>query len=269
MPARLPDGRIAFVSDRDGNPEIYLATADGRAVARLTSDPPGAASAAINSEPAPLGRNRIVFARSEPGAAAGSPRDLYVLRLDRPEAVRLTRHPGDDHAPWGTADGRGVVFVSDRGGAPRIWLMPDVDRSDPESVAVDLTGDAPSRALPALGAIGFRDGAPAPLPDGSIVFSRAPDGGPPQLFMIGPSGARAGLRQITDTPTLPYGADEPQVLPDLSIQFVSGPFVPPPLREDAPKFAVYRIASGGFNLTRVSRDRAGYDDFTRRLSPRR
>ena len=38
MPARLPDGRIVFVSDRDGNPEIYVAAADGEAT-RLTVDP--------------------------------------------------------------------------------------------------------------------------------------------------------------------------------------------------------------------------------------
>jgi hypothetical protein len=74
-------------------------------------------------------------------------------------------------------DGR-IAFVSDRGGAPRIWLMPDVNGPDPESAAIDPSGEAP-------------------------------------------------------------------------------------------KFAVYRIASGGINLTRVGRDRAGYDDFMRRLSPRR
>ena len=88
MPARLPDGGIVFVSDRDGNPEIYLASADG-AVKRLTSDPP--ASPADDSAPAPLGRDRIVFARTEPGASRGAPRDLYVLRLDDGNLRRLTQ----------------------------------------------------------------------------------------------------------------------------------------------------------------------------------
>ena len=34
------------------------------------------------------------------------------------------------------------------------------------------------------------------------------------------------------------------------------------------RFAVYRIALGGFNLTRMSRDRAAYKDYTRHLADR-
>ena len=39
-PAFSPDGsRIAFVSQRDGNPEIYVMNADGTGVMRITNDP--------------------------------------------------------------------------------------------------------------------------------------------------------------------------------------------------------------------------------------
>jgi TolB protein len=39
-PAWSPDGRwIAFVSDRDGHPNIYVAAGDGSRVLQLTSDP--------------------------------------------------------------------------------------------------------------------------------------------------------------------------------------------------------------------------------------
>jgi TolB protein len=39
-PAWSPDGRqIAFVSERDGNPEIYVMNADGTEVTRLTKSP--------------------------------------------------------------------------------------------------------------------------------------------------------------------------------------------------------------------------------------
>src|SRR5437899_5042435 len=34
-----PQGRIAFVSDRDGNAEIYVMNADGSGVTRLTDNP--------------------------------------------------------------------------------------------------------------------------------------------------------------------------------------------------------------------------------------
>ena len=40
LPAWSPDGKkIAFVSGRDGNNEIYVMNADGTGVTRLTKDP--------------------------------------------------------------------------------------------------------------------------------------------------------------------------------------------------------------------------------------
>jgi Tol biopolymer transport system component len=39
-PAWAPDGRrLVFVSDRDGNPELYLMAPDGTAQTRITNDP--------------------------------------------------------------------------------------------------------------------------------------------------------------------------------------------------------------------------------------
>jgi Tol biopolymer transport system component len=40
FPAWSPDGtKIAFVSERDGNPDIYVMNGDGTAVRRFTDDP--------------------------------------------------------------------------------------------------------------------------------------------------------------------------------------------------------------------------------------
>jgi len=263
MPARLPDGGIVFVSDRDGNPEIYLASAGG-VVRRLTSDPP--ASPADDSAPAPLGRDRIVFARTEPGTSRGAPRDLYVMRLDDGGLRRLTRHPADDAEPWGSSDGRAVVFVSDRSGETRIYLIPDADAADPEAGTLCLSEFGPPRSPDAAGARGYADHGPVFLPDGSIVFSRKPEGGVPQLYVLGRAGASGGWRQVTDGLTLPYGAAEPVPFDDRSILLVTGLGADVEKRSGGGRSAVYRIALGGFNLARVTRERARYSDFTRRLS---
>jgi len=265
MPARLPDGRVVFVSDRDGNPEIYLAAAGGGAT-RLTTDPPDRPAA--DSAPAPLGRDRIVFARGEPGAPPGAPRDLYTLRLDGTGATRLTRHPADEAAPSASGDGRSIVFVSNRSGADRIYLIPDIDAPDPEAGAVCLSDvDAP-RPSPAAEGDGPSDGEPAFLPDGSIVFRRAAAGGVPHLYTMGRGGAHAGLRQITDSVTLPFGASEPVVLEDGTVLFDTGPVYERGNPGGPVRFAVYRIALGGFNLTRVTREHATYRDYTRHLAER-
>ncbi len=265
MPARLPMGGIVFVSDRDGNPEIYLAPAEG-GVRRLTFDPPG--SPADDSAPAPLGRERIVFARTEPGAPAGAPRDLYTMRLDGTDLRRLTRDSADDAEPWGSDDGRAVVFVSDRSGPARIYLIPDAMAADPEAGLVALSDSPAPRSSPPSGAGGYADHGPVFLQDGSIVFSRGDEGGASQLFVMSRTGAGKGLRQITDRLTLPYGAAEPFVLDDRTILLVTGPRVEKDERSGGGRFAVYRIALGGFNLARITRDQARYSDFTRRLSRR-
>ena len=260
MPARLPDGGVVFVSDRDGTPGIYLAPPRGE-VRRLTSDPgPTEVSA-----PAPLGRDRIVFAGIDAGAPKDSRRDLYTMRLDGGDLRRLTRHPADDAEPWGTGDGRTVVFVSDRTGAARVWLIPEVEVSDPDSGAVCLSETRP-HGVPDSGGTGdFADHGPVLLSDGSIVFAREPEGRVPQIFQMSREGERAGLRQITDPLTLPYGASEPVVLDERTILLVAGPLGGKDRRSGGGRFAVYRIALGGFNLARVTRDQAAYSDFTRRL----
>lgn len=267
MPARLPDGRVAFVSDRDGNPAIYVAGPDGEA-SRLTVQTPGLP--ALDSCPAPLGRDRIVFARTggETSAPHG-PRDLYALRLDGSgETTRLTRHPADDWAPSASADGRSVVFVSDRTGTARVHLIPDVDAADPEASVICLSDFELPRSSPVPGGPPSADGAPAFLPDGSIVFSRAPFGGVPHLYVMGRHGARNGLRQITDSLTLPFGAAEPVVLDERTLLFTTGPIVDRERPRGPARFAVYRIALGGFNLTRVTRAQAPYADFARHLDGR-
>ena len=274
MPARLPDGRVVFVSDRDGSPAIYVTGPDGEA-ARLTVETPGRPIG--DSCPAPLGRDRIVFARTGPDEPAASgetssphgPRDLYVLRLGGSgETTRLTRHPADDWAPSASADGRSVVFVSDRSGTPRVHLIPDVDAADPEASAVCLSDFELPRSSPVPGGPPSADGAPAFLPDGSIVFSRQPFGGVPHLYVMGRHGARDGLRQITDSLTLPFGAAESVVLDERTLLFTTGPIVDRERPRGPARFAVYRIALGGFNLTRVTRAQAPYADFARHLDGR-
>lgn len=266
MPARIPDGRIVFVSDREGRPDIYLASADGRTASRLTRDAAGFGRGAIRSDPAPLGRDRIVFASTEAGAPAASARDLYVIRVDGSGLRRLTRHPGDDGAPTSPPDGRSVVFVSDRSGSKRLEMIPDVDAADPEATLIDLSRAAPPSLTDARRP--FADGAPAFLPDGSLVFTRAFADGPPQLFLMGAAGTRLGLRQITESPILPYGADDPVTLGTDSILFTTCLTAEKPGGGTAERCRVYRIAAGGFNLAKVSREQAHYSDFSRRLSPR-
>jgi hypothetical protein len=261
QPARLPDGTIVFTSNRDGPDALYLA-ASGAASARPFFVPEEARGSA-DSDPAPCGADRIVFARAAspvtPGAAVAggavddASRDLYLAFRDGRGVRRLTRDPADDGAPCALPDGRTIVFASVRQGTRRLYRL-DSAAADPEATVAPL--------LPPADAA---DDAPACLPDGSILFARSLPGVASQIFLVR-FGARGPVtRQITEAATLPYGAGEPVPAAAGTFLLTAGPGP----AKGGPRYAVYGISGGGYNLARVTRERAGYEDWTRRLGPLR
>ncbi|HET8946391.1 MAG TPA: hypothetical protein VFQ07_05370, partial [Candidatus Polarisedimenticolia bacterium] len=62
-----------------------------------------------------------------------------------------------------------------------------------------------------------------------------------------------------------YGAGEPVPAAEGAHQLTAGPGP----AKGGPRYAVYGISGGGTNLARVTRERAGYEDWTRRLRPLR
>ena len=85
-----PDGRrIVFVSDLDGNLEIYVINADGSRLRNLTRHP------GHDSDPAwaPDGR-KIAFATKREGNF-----EIYVMNADGSGQRNLTRNPAPDRSP--------------------------------------------------------------------------------------------------------------------------------------------------------------------------
>jgi hypothetical protein len=248
QPARLPNGALVFARTSGGRPALFRTDPDGTHTRPLFARDPGAS----DSDPAPLDRERIVFARDDGQGA----RDLYAARLDGSEALRLTRHPADDGAPCALADGHTVVFVSRRTDRPRLFRL-DANAPDPEATVAPLLPEG------AAGGVAIQaESAPLCLADSAVVMALVLSGRPAQLFEFGTSKGRSGLRQITEAAILPYGAGEPAAAADGGILLTAGPLP----EERGPRFSVYEIARGGYNLARVTRSNAGYDDRTRRLS---
>lgn len=90
FPSISPDAsKIAFTTDRDGNPEIYVMNVDGTALRRLTDNP------ALDEYPtwSPDGQ-WIAFHSNREGHL-----DIYIVRPDGSELRQLTDNPGNDMEP--------------------------------------------------------------------------------------------------------------------------------------------------------------------------
>ncbi len=118
-----PDGtRIAFASDRAGNEDIYVMNADGTNLRQLTDHPAndifpvwsldGEALLFVSERDAPLGNGSLTLYLLDPNAESPTPTPLGQTRFD-----------GD---PTYSADGREVVFMSNRDGDWSLYIM-DVD----------------------------------------------------------------------------------------------------------------------------------------------
>lgn len=82
-------GRIAFVSDRDGNLEIYVMSANGTGVTRLTNNP------ANDQQPtwSPYG-SKLAFVTDRDGND-----EIYVMNANGTGVIRLTENAAYDDAP--------------------------------------------------------------------------------------------------------------------------------------------------------------------------
>src|SRR5213594_2597290 len=113
-PAFSADGsRIAFVTQRDGNPEIYVMNADGTGVTRVTNDPQ------VDGRPTFTADGQsIVFHSSRP---AGK-QEIWAVNLDGTGLTQLTRD-SINFSPAVSPDGQTIAYVSVRDKNYDIWLM--------------------------------------------------------------------------------------------------------------------------------------------------
>ena len=101
-PALKANGKIAFVSDRDGNNEIYVMDADGGNQKQLTNNLPDTS----NTEPAwsPDGA-KIVFVSQRDDDS-----QIYVMNADGSNRTRLTNNSTFNTEPDWSPDGSMIVF---------------------------------------------------------------------------------------------------------------------------------------------------------------
>ena len=123
QPDYSSDGsKIAFISARSGDNEVWTTDADGSNAVQVTTQ------RAIPTAPrwSPDGR-RIAFAM-RPGGNT----DVYVVDAQGGAPRRLTTDPGNDASAYWSRDGKWIYFASNRTGRQEVLKVP-ADGSAPET----------------------------------------------------------------------------------------------------------------------------------------
>ena len=111
-----PDGRrVAFISTRSGEPQVWVSDPDVSNAAQLTSMDARDTNCPYWSPDGQL----VAFS-----STGESEFDLYVVPAAGGKPRRLTTHPAIDLGPRFSADGKWIYFSSMRSGDYRIWKMP-------------------------------------------------------------------------------------------------------------------------------------------------
>ncbi|MCH7485129.1 MAG: PD40 domain-containing protein [Chloroflexi bacterium] len=225
-----PSGRIAFSSERDGNREIYVMSADGSGVTNISQH------AADDTQPswAPAG-DRIAFI-----ANRGRVPDIYVMEADGGNVERITEDPAVEALVRWSPDGERIAFSSGRDQSQGFLWVANADGSEAFPLLAAITPSGPEVAC--------AGGFPASwFPDGETILYRGSQGGIEALQICSVKDDGSEIEIIFSEENV--SSDRPSLSPDgQKIAFISN---------SPANFEVFVMTSSGADKQRLTVDPGG------------
>ncbi|MGH2740496.1 MAG: TolB family protein, partial [Actinomycetota bacterium] len=122
-------GSLLFVSDRDGEPAIFVADARSGQAARMSS------FGDFDPVLSPDG-TRIAFTSTRDGN-----REIYVMNADGSQPIRLTDRLGADEDPTWSPDGRWIAYESTHEGNRDVYVLNTEGRGNPTRLTMHQDPD--------------------------------------------------------------------------------------------------------------------------------
>jgi len=173
-------GLLAFSSDRDNTVHIYTIKPDGTDVKSTSND-----AQTLDGSPSwSYDGSRIVF-----GSNASDDYEIWSMKADGSDRIKLTDRTGLDTAPRFSPDGTKVVFVGEYDEATK-----DNEKKTYEIMTVNTDGTNTLRLTTSPKNGTGWNSVPAWSPDGSrIIFSTNREGNTsvPVLYTMRPDGSNA------------------------------------------------------------------------------
>lgn len=157
----IATSRIAFVANRSGHKEIYVADYDGGSAVQLTHDN----AISVSPNLSPDGR-KLAYTGYQSGYA-----DIYLVDLASGARNRIIKYPGTNSGPSISPDESRIACTMSKDGNPDIYVT-------------NINGDSPRR----LTRTHASNSGPTWSPSGGEIIYSSDERGGPQLYRISAGG---------------------------------------------------------------------------------